>query len=512
LGSYEGERLMWKVASFLVFHKDYSLTFISSDDQEIMLESSGKSTHIVRLTCKEFTWGNHLTQEINQMKIKFEALRKKAKKSKLKVTDIYILPNEPVQFNTDLKDLNLAATGIKTNYCSILLEEPAIKQNLKNVLDDLNINEQEFFNYENIEEDTNVIKDKIVREQQKKTEEIQRVFSYGKPNFTYLFILLNLIFYFLLETYGGSTNTNTLITFGAKFNPYILEGDYWRFITPMFLHIGLTHLIMNTIALFYLGTFVEKMYGSFRFLFIYVIAGFLGTAASFVFNAHISAGASGAIFGCFGALLYFGIMKKELFYKTIGKSILLILAINLLIGFSIPMIDNSAHIGGLVGGFVAATIINLPHHKFHFRQLLFFFTFLLGTVLFITYGFYQQIHFPNPSNAVDEARVQIENDDYETAYKLLSKFKKEKTDLPEVYFLLSYVEIKLAKYDDAVENLQLTIQLNPNFHEAHYNLALLYKDKRKYHLAYESAEEAYKLQPENKTYEKYYHELKKLIK
>ena len=112
-----------------------------------------------------------------------------------------------------------------------------------------------------------------------------------------------------MEMFGSSRNPYLLILFGAKYNPLILEGEWWRLITPMFLHIGLIHLVMNSFALYYLGTAVERIYGRYRFLFIYLFAGFAGTLASFLFSPDsISAGASGGIFGLFGALLFFGIL------------------------------------------------------------------------------------------------------------------------------------------------------------------------------------------------------------
>lgn len=116
--------------------------------------------------------------------------------------------------------------------------------------------------------------------------------------------------------------------------------------TPIVLHIGLLHLLMNTLALFYLGSAVERVYGNIRFLFIYLAAGFGGTLASFIFSPTLSAGASGAIFGCFGALLYFGLIYPSLFFRTMGFNILVVLGINLAFGFTIPGIDNAGHIGG----------------------------------------------------------------------------------------------------------------------------------------------------------------------
>src|SRR5699024_12761282 len=95
--------------------------------------------------------------------------------------------------------------------------------------------------------------------------------------------------------------------------------------SSMFLHIGSLHLFMNMLAIYYLGTAVERIYGSTRFVIIYFISGIIGGLTSFAFNTHIAAGALGALFGLFGALLYFGVIHKQLFYQTIGKCVIFIL-------------------------------------------------------------------------------------------------------------------------------------------------------------------------------------------
>src|SRR5699024_12610735 len=100
---------------------------------------------------------------------------------------------------------------------------------------------------------------------------------------------------------------NHLIQFGAKYNPAILEGEWWRIVSSMFLHIGFFHLLMNMIALFYLGAAVDRIYGTFFFSIIYFLAGIGEGFESFAFTVNVSAGDSGAIFGLFGVLLFFGL-------------------------------------------------------------------------------------------------------------------------------------------------------------------------------------------------------------
>src|SRR5699024_9817718 len=196
-----------------------------------------------------------------------------------------------------------------------------------------------------------------------KKQRMQNTFSFVKPKLSFLLLYINVIAFFLLEFNGGSTNVETLIQFGAKYNPAIIDGEWWRIVTSMFIHIGIFHLIMNMIALYYLGTVVERIYGSLRFIYIYFFAGILGGMTSFAFNISIAAGASGAIFGLFGALLFFGTTNRDLFKQTMGKNLILILLINLALGLLIPQIDMGAHLGGLIGGYIASAIVFVPQQR-----------------------------------------------------------------------------------------------------------------------------------------------------
>jgi rhomboid protease GluP len=189
-----------------------------------------------------------------------------------------------------------------------------------------------------------------------------RTFRDRKTVVAYTLFALNILIFILMELAGGSTNDLTLMAFGAKSNSHIDSGEIWRFVTPLFLHIGLLHLAFNSYALWIVGPQVEKLYGSARFLLLYVLAGIGGVVASYWYHPDVpSAGASGAIFGLFGVLLVFAIKYRKsvpaFFAKAIGKGVLLTVAINLVIGWQIPQIDNSAHLGGLVTGMLLAAVV-----------------------------------------------------------------------------------------------------------------------------------------------------------
>lgn len=165
---------------------------------------------------------------------------------------------------------------------------------------------------------------------------------------------------------GGSTNNAVLIVMGANFRVLVEQGQFWRFFTSMFLHIGFQHLLFNAYALFIFGAETERIFGRTRFIIIYVLSGLFGSLASFVLGgADISAGASGAIFGIVGMQVAYFYKNKELLGKF-GRSRLInaavIVGINLFFGLSVPGIDNWAHMGGLISGALIAFSF-MPNYK-----------------------------------------------------------------------------------------------------------------------------------------------------
>jgi rhomboid protease GluP len=189
-----------------------------------------------------------------------------------------------------------------------------------------------------------------------------RAFWDRRAVIAYSLFALNIIIFILMELAGGSMNEATMRAFGVKSNFEINQGEIWRLVTPVFLHIGLLHLAFNSYALWIVGPQVEKLYGASRFLLLYVLTGVAGVLASYWYHPLVvSAGASGAIFGLFGVLLVFSFRYRKtipaFFSKALGKGILLTVGINLVIGFMIPQVDNSAHLGGLIAGGLLATVV-----------------------------------------------------------------------------------------------------------------------------------------------------------
>jgi len=351
-------------------------------------------------------------------------------------------------------------------------------------------------NYQGIEHKEKKVeeyKQYVTAELQRKQKEAEEVFSYGKVFFAYLLIVINIFIFFIIESAGDSQSIETLIEFGAKYNPSIIEGEWWRIITSMFLHIGFLHLFMNMLAIYYLGTIVERIFGSSRFLFIYFLAGIGGGGASFAFSMSISAGASGAIFGLFGALLYFGVNYKQIFLQTMGKGVLLVIGINVVFGFIVPQIDNAAHLGGLVAGFIASAIIHLPKKRDFRRQSLAFLVYIVMIGSLIVFGVQNNAESQGfYLMKMEESRM---NHNYEEVVELGTEAMELDGDMEGgILFQRSYAYIELGEYELAIEDLEESIQYEA-LPEAYHNLALLYSQYGRTEEAVETIEKGYELNP-----------------
>lgn len=202
--------------------------------------------------------------------------------------------------------------------------------------------------------------------------------------FTIVLLVANIFVFILTALTAKSTGDDaafiaTLVAFGGKLNSLIRAGEWWRFVTPIFLHGDILHLLMNMYGLWILGPYVERLYGSAKFVFFWVVTGVAGVVASyltmrpdmqlnrvssFLFKNvdAVSVGASGALFGLIGVLFVFGIkFRHELpdgFKRAFGTGMLPTIMLNVFIGLTIPVIDNAAHMGGMLAGAALALVVS----------------------------------------------------------------------------------------------------------------------------------------------------------
>lgn len=183
-------------------------------------------------------------------------------------------------------------------------------------------------------------------------------------------LIVAILVYFVLEIISGvpafgvtDAAGPALVSVGAIIPGMLQNHDYWRLLAAMFIHIGLLHLALNLWALFQLGYVFEMMFGSVRFALTYFASGLIASVASAYFAHGISAGASGAIFGIIGALIFAirrsPVWRHQPWTKSLVRQLVGWAALNVVIGFSMPGIDNAAHLGGFAAGLLLGLI---PHN------------------------------------------------------------------------------------------------------------------------------------------------------
>lgn len=174
------------------------------------------------------------------------------------------------------------------------------------------------------------------------------------------FVIINVVVFILLEIGGDTQDAYYMLTRGAMFGPIMIEhGEYYRLFTSMFLHFGINHLTGNMVSLLFLGDNLERALGKIRYLLIYLLSGLGASICSFLFNVIkgeivVAAGASGAVFGVIGALFYTLIRNKGKLEDLTSMRLGILIVYILYSGFMSPGIDNAAHIGGLLIGFLLA--------------------------------------------------------------------------------------------------------------------------------------------------------------
>lgn len=290
-----------------------------------------------------------------------------------------------------------------------------------------------------------------------------------------------------------------LIDLGAKFNPLIQEGEWWRLITPVFLHSGFMHLGMNMLAMYYIGQDVERFYGKWRYIIIFLLSAIGGTIASYIFTVEVSVGASGAVFGLFGALLYLCQYYKDIISPSYRKNMFILVGFNLVFGVIVPGIDLMAHIGGFILGYMTSYALNFPNNHATMKRAA---VGILTIVLLCggyAYGYVK--NSDNPENSWRAGEYYLEKNNYLDAN---TYFQKSVTngyeETEQVHFMLGYTEVQLGAYDQSIESFKKVLEENPDNKEAQLNLVLLYEIKAQYGEALSYLEKLLAIYPKNQEY------------
>lgn len=188
---------------------------------------------------------------------------------------------------------------------------------------------------------------------------------------TTVLIVINVAVFLILSMLGNTEDAVFMLHHGAMYEPLVTEGqEYYRLFTCMFLHFGITHLMNNMVMLGALGWNLEVEIGKIRFIIIYFISGLGGNILSLIAGISagevvVSAGASGAVFGLMGALLYVVIANRGRLGRLSGRGMIFMVILSLYFGLTSSGVDNMAHIGGLICGFFLAVILYRPKKVYY---------------------------------------------------------------------------------------------------------------------------------------------------
>ena len=336
--------LVMNLINYFITEENYKPMIIHSINDEIWLENLDNNYKIVRIVSHHI----HNKEQLDFDKFKLSKIVKQVKRKtlsfKVKVLSIYTdIEDEKILNNDDVlitkeKDIN----------------NPKLVSAFPDIVEKTNRKEDglEYFIK---------VTDNINKKNEKRNKIAEKIFSYKQPIVTYIIMAICIILFILMELSGGSTNSQTLLKYGANLDVLVKNGEYYRLFTCIFLHIGIMHLLCNMYSLYIIGREVENLFGKIKYIIIFILSGIFGSIMSLAFTHNtISAGASGAIFGLLGALLYFGMHYRTYLGEAIKRSIIPIIVVNLIIGFFAEGIDLAAHIGGLVGGVLVAMMVGVP--------------------------------------------------------------------------------------------------------------------------------------------------------
>ena len=338
----EQEEIVMKLLHYFITTKNYNPVVLHGAKNEIWLENLNSDYKIIRIVSNYIHNDEQLNFDIYRTKQIMKSIKKKTFSFKVPTLSIFLNLGDNVNLQENDYDF-IKCLNVKN------IDDIAKSNSLLEIFPDINKN----LDYK---EEGMELFIKLTGEINKKTEDdaikAEDVFKVKKPVVTYAIIIINILVFISMYLFGnGSNDALTLIKFGANNRYFVTElNQYYRLITSCFIHIGLLHLLFNCYALYVIGSQIENFYGKVKYIIIYLVSGISGSLLSICFGNSLSAGASGAIFGLLGSLLYFGYHYRLYLGTAIKTQIIPVIILNLMLGFTLSGVDNAAHIGGLISG------------------------------------------------------------------------------------------------------------------------------------------------------------------
>lgn len=341
------DEITMKLMHYFITEKNYNPVILQGAKNEIWLENLNSDYKIIRIVSNYIHNNEQLNFDLYRSSNIIKKIKKQTFSFSMNTLSIFINLGDNVDEEKIRPSKEMDFVGIKD------IDELNKCGNVLKVFPDI-ITDTKFD-----EEGVNLfmkITDDIAHKNEENGKRAEEIFAIRKPYVTYALLAINILLFIIMVFVSGDGiygfQTETLVKFGGNVKSLVLNGEYWRLIASAFLHDGFLHLICNMYALYVLGIQLENFFGKTRFAIIYLFSAITGNLLSLVFADPnvVSIGASGAIFGLFGSLLYFGYYYRVYLGTVLRTQIVPVILINLLFGIVTPGIDNAAHIGGLIGG------------------------------------------------------------------------------------------------------------------------------------------------------------------
>lgn len=373
----EKDEMIMRLVHYFVTEEDYSPIVVRGVKDEIWLQNTSGPYKIIRINANYIHNKEQYDFDIMKLNNVMRQIKRKTLSWSMNALNILLNVNSDVKIEENKNIESVYLDNIKE------ISEPPI------------INEFPEINEKLLKEDGISLMIDVTNDINKKTEKenkkFEKLFSPKKIVATNAIIVINVIAFFITLLLSNMNLTaSKLVEYGGLFAPYIKNMELYRLITAGFLHVSIFHLLFNMYALYILGTQVENFVGKTKFLIIYFYSMITASLMSAIIHPSVvSVGASGAIFGLLGALLYFGYYYRLYLGSILKNQIIPLIVINLLFGMIMPGVDNAAHIGGLIGGLFIALALGVEQNneeKFKVNGIivsLIFVAFLCYTLFFI---------------------------------------------------------------------------------------------------------------------------------
>ena len=354
----KNDEIVMKLLHYFITIEGYNPVVLHGAKDEIWLENSDADYKIVRIVSNYIHNDEQLNFDIFRTKQILKRVKRKMFALNMNTLSIFVNLGDNV--NLDDKNFdNIECANVKE--INDLNKYSFITNTFPNIIEVEDTEEKGMELFVKLTNDIN----KKNFDESKKAEE---VFSKKTPYVTYIIMGICIVLYLLTSFTGGNLidqEPNNLHRFGALVNTNMMVSyiDLFRLVSSVFLHGGLFHLLCNMYSLYILGPQLESFFGKTKFIIIYIISGVIGNLLSMAFlqDGVVSVGASGAIFGLLGSLLYFGYHYRVYLSGVIKSQIIPLILLNLGIGFIATGINNFAHIGGLIGGILISMAVGVKY-------------------------------------------------------------------------------------------------------------------------------------------------------